>query len=225
MAPRTAPLQRSCESHAIEAPIDHDQQRDVRPSEPGSGLGRTAPILETPAEGPASGAASPRGLAVWIATAGGVGFFPVAPGTAGSLAAALVFLVTEPFGLAVHLVLVALATVGGTLASGASEVAFGRHDDGRIVIDEVAGQWIALTPLLVLPLEGSAFLVGVVTAFVAFRVFDIWKPGPVRWAERRFRGGVGVMADDCVAGVMAAVVLIAVLVSGPEAWLAGGGIA
>ena len=52
-----------------------------------------------------------------------------------------------------------------------------------------------------------SFSAWVVTAFVAFRVFDIWKPGPVGWVERRFHGGVGVMADDCVAGGFAALVL------------------
>jgi len=138
---------------------------------------------------------------------GGVGFFPRAPGTAGSLVAALAFFPISQLGLGVHLALIAAVTALGIWASGASEPFFGRSDDGRIVIDEVAGQWIALTPLLALPATGMPFSAWVVTAFVAFRVFDIWKPGPVGWVERRFHGGVGVMADDCVAGVFAALVL------------------
>ncbi|MFP6640480.1 MAG: phosphatidylglycerophosphatase A, partial [Myxococcota bacterium] len=101
---------------------------------------------------------------------------------------------------------------------------FDRHDDGRIVIDEVVGQWIALSPLLLLhdlPL-GQFRIPGleslnetgidlwwalVVTAFVAFRWFDIRKPGPVKWAEERFKRGAGVMADDIVAGGLAAAVV------------------
>ena len=106
----------------------------------------------------------------------------------------------------------------------------GKPDDGRIVIDEVAGQLVTLTPLVVLsdlPLgswtlgasasvvdpspqrvEIGVFIALAVTGFVLFRVFDIWKPGPVRWGERRFKGGLGVMADDVIAGVLAAVALV-----------------
>jgi phosphatidylglycerophosphatase A len=111
----------------------------------------------------------------------------------------------------------------GVWASDIAERRFGKSDDGRIVIDEVVGQLLALTPLVVLsridvlalrpqwtadPDPGAIIWFSlVVTAFVAFRVFDIWKPGAVGWAEKRFKGGVGVMADDVVAGVLAAVVV------------------
>jgi phosphatidylglycerophosphatase A len=203
--------------NAITAPSDHDQQRAVRPSEPRSEVGRVGPISVDAKPGSKSG--SRWGPAVWIATVAGVGFFPVAPGTAGSLAGVLVFLASQGLGLAVHLALGVGVFALGVQAASASEIAFGSADDGRIVIDEVVGQWIALTPLFVFPVAGAAFFFAVVTAFVAFRVFDVWKPGPVRWAERRFRGGMGVMADDVVAGVLAAVpvsVLLAALL-----WLAG----
>ena len=127
----------------------------------------------------------------------------------------------EPLRLVgVHLGLVLLVSGVGWWASGCCERAFGRQDDGRIVIDEVAGQLLALTPVLALGAvargAGVAWLASgapvwwwlVVTAFVAFRVFDIAKPGPVRWAERRFEGGLGVMADDLVAGGLAALAMI-----------------
>lgn len=162
-------------------------------------------------------------LAIAIASVGGIGFCPVAPGTAGSAAGAALFLATHGLGLLVHIALGLAVTALGIWASGASEVAFGRSDDGRIVIDEVAGQWIALTPLFALSRSGTPFLLAVVTAFVAFRVFDIWKPGPVRWAERRFSAGVGVMADDCIAGVLAALVVGIALMVG--VWLGVEGIA
>ena len=68
---------------------------------------------------------------------------------------------------------------------------FGEKDDGRIVIDEVVGQLIALAPLLFFAnLAGTHLLVLLGAGFLLFRLFDIWKPGPVRWAERRFEGGV-----------------------------------
>jgi len=121
-------------------------------------------------------------------------------------------------------VLVALSALG-VWASGAAESYFGGHDDGRIVIDEFVGQLIALFPLVLLPgaslgtwtLPGSdptatggidLWWLLVVTGFVAFRWFDIRKPGPVKWAEEKFDRGVGVMADDIVAGAMAALVVM-----------------
>lgn len=99
----------------------------------------------------------------------------------------------------------------GCWAAGRAEIQFGRHDDGRIVIDEVVGQLIALFPLL--SQLGSAgfsrLFPWVVTGFVLFRLFDVWKPGAIGWAERSFKGGLGVMADDVVAGVYAAICLFA----------------
>jgi phosphatidylglycerophosphatase A len=95
----------------------------------------------------------------------------------------------------------------GTWAAGEAERILGREDDGRIVVDEIAGQLLALAPLLALPPVSRTNLSALVTGFVAFRLFDIAKPGPVRWAERRFKGGIGVMADDLVAGVLAACVV------------------
>jgi phosphatidylglycerophosphatase A len=104
--------------------------------------------------------------------------------------------------------------VAGTWAAGEAAHAFGREDDGRIVVDEIAGQLLALAPLFALaPASRTGFL-ALVTGFVAFRGFDIAKPGPVRWAERRFAGGLGVMADDAVAGALAAGVVAALVAAG-----------
>jgi phosphatidylglycerophosphatase A len=156
------------------------------------------------------------GPAVWIGTAGGCGYAPVAPGTFGSAAAVGLFLAAAwlpAAGLALmamHVVLVVVVSLVGIWAAGRCEQFFGQEDDGRIVIDEVAGQLIALTPIVALGNPGSQpWWILVVTAFVAFRVFDIWKPGPVRWAEQHFEGGLGVMADDLLAGAMGAVVVAA----------------
>jgi phosphatidylglycerophosphatase A len=114
--------------------------------------------------------------------------------------------------LASGLGLCALGVWSSTLA----EEWFAREDDARIVIDEVAGQVIALAPLLFF--RPASLFSGLVTGFVAFRLFDIWKPGPVRWAERGFRGGVGVMADDIVAGIMAASILVVLGALGLLEW-------
>lgn len=177
-----------------------------------------------------------RRIARWIATAGGCGYAPYAPGTAGSAAGVALYLGllasigdvggadaaarvgtwaaagfgTLGFSLLLLGMIVLLSLVGVWAASSAEQF-FGRKDDGRIVIDEVVGQLIALTPLSMLlgsHARFSSILIGVVTGFVLFRVFDVWKPGVIRWSERRFEGGLGVMADDIVAGVYAAVALI-----------------
>jgi len=147
--------------------------------------------------------------AIILATAGGAGYAPVAPGTAGALVGVALFVLWHATGASP--VLYAAGTLAvtalGVWACGAAERAFGRPDDGRIVIDEVAGQLWALAPLAA-GLRGPSFWLAVVTAFVLFRVLDIAKPGPVGWAERGVGGGLGVMADDVVAGGLAALVWI-----------------
>jgi phosphatidylglycerophosphatase A len=80
----------------------------------------------------------------------------------------------------------------------------GFEDPGAVVIDEVAGQWLVLA---VAPLDVWYFA----AAFVLFRVFDIAKPWPVSWADRRIKGGFGVMFDDILAGLYGAAVLLVVL--------------
>ncbi|HVH04487.1 MAG TPA: phosphatidylglycerophosphatase A [Myxococcota bacterium] len=159
----------------------------------------------------------PLRLAFHVATVAGIGRAPAAPGTAGAAFATAVFVLLSllPRGAAVVLLGVASAAAfaAGVWAAGRLGAATGREDDGCIVIDEVVGQWLALAPLLVVPGWRFAWdapgLAPLVSGFVAFRVFDIWKPGPVGWAERRFAGGLGVMMDDVVAGALGAVALAA----------------
>lgn len=143
----------------------------------------------------------------------GAGFLRPGPGTWGSLAAL-------PVAWALH-------TLGGFPALVAATVlalAFGwwataealrsdpDPDPGWIVIDEVAGMWIALMPVSLGAAHAGvpvlALWPGWVVAFLAFRLFDIWKPGPVGWADRR-GGAFGVMLDDAIAGVLAAVAVMA----------------
>ncbi|MDM7970684.1 MAG: phosphatidylglycerophosphatase A [Paracoccaceae bacterium] len=155
-----------------------------------------------------------------IATFGGVGHLTPAPGTWGSLAAlpvgwALFTLGGVPlFGLGILLVF-GLGWWATALETQGKE----DHDPSEIVIDEVAGQWIALLPVMIGASHSGAGVLalwpGWVTAFGAFRLFDITKPGPVGWADRQ-QGPLGVMLDDVIAGVMAA------LVVGLGAWISHG---
>lgn len=171
------------------------------------------------APGPPTGGAPRRVLALALATAGGVGYAPIAPGTFGSMVGVAVFWVVAPFGPYAVAFAAALATGLGVWAAGEAERIYAKKDDGRIVIDEVAGQLITLLPLAALagPEQLRAPL-PLLVAFLVFRGFDIAKPGPVRWAERHFPGGQGVMYDDLVAGVLSACVMVLVfLLLGPGA--------
>ena len=139
-----------------------------------------------------------RAFGLFVATAGYVGYFPIAPGTAGS-AAGLVLLATVRFFAGPELELGFLVGVValGLWASDVGERYAAREDPGFVVVDEVAGM---LLTMLWLPLTWVTALVG----FLAFRFFDIVKPFPVRNAER-LQGGIGIMADDLIAAVYAAV--------------------
>lgn len=142
----------------------------------------------------------------WIATALGAGLSPKAPGTAGSLVALLpwwFWLRELPLGW-YGVVLVAGFALG-VWACGVSDRRLGLHDQGALVWDEVIGMWITL---IAAPRSSWSWMAGYMFAgFVLFRLFDIWKPWPVRVADRRVQGGLGVMLDDVVAAVYALVVL------------------
>ncbi len=161
------------------------------------------------------GGIPPRGLVLAIATAGGAGYVPVAPGTAGAALALPLFALLLWLGPWVYFGALAGLLAAGIWAADGAERIFETEDDGRIVIDEVVGQLVTLAPLLLLrgaELGTGVWIALVVTGFVAFRCFDIWKPPPVAWAERSFAGGTGVMLDDVVAGVQGAVMTGAAVV-------------
>ena len=135
-----------------------------------------------------------------VASFGGVGFCPAAPGTAGSAVAVLVGAGLMQGGPWVLPLAAVLATVLGLLAIPRA-VTDRNADPGWVVIDEVAGQWVAMLGL------GGVSPAGLLAAFVGFRILDIWKPGPVGWADRR-HGAFGIMADDVIAGATVALLLL-----------------
>jgi len=139
-----------------------------------------------------------RNLVLVIATGVGSGYSPIAPGTAGSVVGLALYLplvaVLGGPGFA-YLGAVAVVTAVGMWAAGHAERIFESEDDGRITVDEVAGQLLALAWLPVRPDVWIA-------SFFLFRLFDIVKPPPARQAEA-LHGGVGVVTDDLVAGLYA----------------------
>jgi phosphatidylglycerophosphatase A len=139
--------------------------------------------------------------AMFIATLAGVGLAPKAPGTLGALVAVpfawLVARVAGNQGLLIGAVI--LFAVGWIAAARVCQ-SLGK-DPREIVVDEAAGQWLTLAAA---PLDPWFYLAG----FVLFRLFDIWKPWPVGWADEAIGGGFGVMIDDTLAAVYAAVVIL-----------------
>ncbi|MHC4320677.1 MAG: phosphatidylglycerophosphatase A family protein [Planctomycetota bacterium] len=154
-----------------------------------------------------------------IATWFGSGLLPKAPGTWGSLAA-------FPFAYIISVYTCPYALIFGTVAlffigiwsSNKIEKSAQIKDPGFIVVDEVVGQWIALLPLPFLYsfLNPNSFYLFsapmAAVAFIAFRIFDIWKPWPVNYADKNFSGGYGIMFDDVIAGMYALIVTSALTV-------------
>ena len=142
--------------------------------------------------------ASPAG---WLACGFGSGLTPMAQGTFGSLAAILPWLLLRQLSLPWYLLAIVAGFAIGVWACDVAGRALGVDDHRSLVWDEFIGQWIALIPALIAPWWA------VLAGFVLFRLFDVWKPWPIRWLDRHLKGGMGVMVDDVVAGVLAAVVL------------------
>ena len=136
-----------------------------------------------------------------VASFGGVGFWPVAPGTAGSVVAVALGagLMQGPDWL---LPVAAATAVAAGFAFIPRVVTDHDADPGWVVIDEVAGQWVALLGL------AAPSWTGLLAAFLLFRLVDVWKPGPVGWADRQ-HGAVGIMVDDLIAGMIVALILLA----------------
>lgn len=158
-----------------------------------------------------------------MASVFGVGFLRPAPGTWGSLAALILgFVILEVGGPGLFLAALALCVAAAfwsisDLISKLGEP--GHYDPSWVVIDEVAGQWVALLPVVLGAMATGAapsrLWPGWVAAFLLFRLFDVWKPGPIGWADRR-PGAAGVVLDDLLAGGFAAlgVTLLAALAHG-----------
>jgi phosphatidylglycerophosphatase A len=170
-------------------------------------------------------------LALAIATCG-VGYLPLAPGTWGSLVGIGLFVILRDFFIwffnyayrsrrwgmlqstyamiTLEAVTIALVTLVGIWAASRTEKLSGKKDPGKVVVDEVAGQMIALLPV---PFVFGSVWWTTILAFILFRFFDIVKPYPARRFES-LHGGLGIMADDVVAGVYAAMfVAVAVVIS------------
>jgi phosphatidylglycerophosphatase A len=146
--------------------------------------------------------ASPAG---WIACGFGSGLTPKAQGTFGSLAAILPWLLLRGLSLPAWVGIIVVAFAIGVWACDVAGRSIGVDDHRSLVWDEFVGLWITLLPALLAPWWA------VLAGFALFRLFDVWKPWPIAWFDRRVKGGFGVMLDDAIAGVFAGIVLYLVL--------------
>lgn len=141
-------------------------------------------------------------LALTVATWFGCGYFPWGPGSIGSLAAILIaaLLSRYGFGRGALAILIGVLLLPAIWSATRTARIVGREDPGLVVVDEVLGQWVAL---LAVPARNWKIFVA---AFVLFRLFDIWKPWPVRNLEQ-LPEGTGIVADDLGAGLYATLIL------------------
>ena len=135
-------------------------------------------------------------LVLFLASGLFLGLIPFAPGTFGSLLGIPLYWLFSHLPISLEICSLGFVTLISVWISGRAELLLGHKDPSQIVIDEVAGMAVALAGA---PFEPSLIIV----AFMFFRFFDIWKPFPIRYIDRSFTGGWGIVLDDVAAGVMA----------------------
>lgn len=126
----------------------------------------------------------------------GSGLSPKAPGTMGTIVAIPVFIVYSQLTLINYFILLLLLTIISIYIAGESAKLLGVHDHGGIVIDEICGY---LLTMMLAPVTWQAIILG----FVLFRIFDIFKPWPIKYLDQHISGGVGIVVDDLMAGIYA----------------------
>jgi phosphatidylglycerophosphatase A len=133
----------------------------------------------------------------------GAGLSPIAPGTMGSLVAIPFIMLMSLLSWPLYVLITLIVIIVGTYVAGWSSHALNVHDHSGIVIDEIAGMMLMM---MFVPINALTLLLG----FIAFRFFDILKPWPIGWLDKKVSGGVGIMVDDLLAALYAAAVLNAI---------------
>ena len=156
----------------------------------------------------------------WLGIGLGSGLPRRAPGTWGTVGGLIIAIPLLSLGFIPFLILTILSCILGVWICGRTAELMQGHDDPHIVWDEWAGIWITLLPLSYMGIADDNFwqnmsqelsIFAIVFAFILFRFFDIVKPPPIGWADKRVAGGLGIMLDDIIAGIMAAVIWVVVM--------------
>ena len=161
----------------------------------------------------------PDRLVYWLGIGLGSGLPRRAPGTWGTVGGLIVAIPLLSLGFVPFLIINILACLLGNAICGRTSELMGGHDNPHIVWDEWAGMWLTLLPLSYMGIADGNFwqniaqistIVAIIIAFILFRFFDIIKPPPIGWADKKVAGGLGIMLDDIIAGIMAAAVWVIV---------------
>lgn len=187
--------------------IDHDLSKpDIRKANDCPPLPANATMLDR--------------VVYWLGIGLGSGLPRRAPGTWGTVGGLIVAIPLLSLGFLPFLIITILSSIIGVWICGRTSELMKGHDDPHIVWDEWAGMWITLLPFSYMHINTENFwqhisqpssLASLFLAFIIFRFFDIIKPPPIGWADRKVAGGLGVMLDDIIAGVMAIVLWIIVM--------------
>jgi phosphatidylglycerophosphatase A len=144
--------------------------------------------------------------AVWknplyfIAFGFGSGASPVAPGTAGTLAAIPIYLLLQNFSLPIYLILISLFTIGSIFLCEKISKETGTEDHPGMCIDEFIGFFVTM-------INAAPGIGWIILGFILFRIFDIWKPWPIRLVDKKIHGGLGMILDDVLAGFFALIIM------------------
>lgn len=159
-------------------------------------------------------------LVYWLGIGLGSGIPRRAPGTWGTVGGLIVALPLMSLGFIPFLIVTILSCIIGVWICGRTSDLMGGHDNPHIVWDEWAGMWITLLPLSYIGLNAESLfqnyqqIINVslfILAFILFRFFDIIKPPPIGWADKKVAGGLGIMLDDIIAGIMAMLILLVLI--------------
>jgi len=157
----------------------------------------------------------------WLGIGLGSGLPRRAPGTWGTVGGLIVAIPLLSLGFIPFLIITLLSCIIGIWICGRTSDLMGGHDDPHIVWDEWAGIWITLLPLSYIGIAHGNFwhnisqpfsVAALIMIFILFRFFDIIKPPPIGWADKKVAGGLGIMLDDIIAGIMAAAVWIVIYI-------------
>ena len=146
----------------------------------------------------------------FIASLGGIGLIPFAPGTFGSIFAWLVFVIMSHF---VNMLIYTIAIVFIAIwVCEKASVNLIQKDHKSIVIDELAGMWVALVPVIYFASNQFERIIYVCLALVFFRVFDILKPFPISYFDKKYKNGFGIVLDDIIAGIFSGILSVLIVV-------------
>ncbi|WP_296403386.1 phosphatidylglycerophosphatase A [Psychrobacter sp.] len=155
----------------------------------------------------------------WLGIGLGSGLPKRAPGTWGTLGGLIIAIPLLQLDFLAFFMITMLASIIGIWICDRTSILMQVHDDPHIVWDEWAGMWISLLPLSFILTYVPQYLtlgyywLAIILSFILFRFFDIAKPNPIRWADSKVRGGLGIMLDDILAGIMSMVAWVMIVAS------------